>query len=581
MAVLLNLVSACSSLGSLGWTMESSDPSSDHVPQGGRKPRRHEEVLPGHGWRPERRLVDGLISGFARTPSATIFRKKSSARSSRPWVASLCDRESQTGHCRPPKAWQITYKTSVLLRLMGFKMPRQSFEAVLYRALEAAERKAEHDDDLDWEAWNKRKECLVGTGWSMDKLLVYRERWKLGASCIVRPIGRVIAVERKHQSFVAAYVSRRMERPAPWVWTVQRKRFAYPPTGSIKYVTVQAHHEDLYRLEPNDGKDLTTRPCPRFILDVGQCQTLPELLSYKDAYFHSPGSKVQTFVALKCYLKSQMRQMVAVVFERDEVDGSSVTARSAVSFGEEALNPVTVGWLEEQGISVGGVGHGGIACDSEGIPGYQIKVDTTRVLEGAGDDADAIRNHCGDYFTFDLYAIKSEAVKSEKKRRRPSSVDCSLNPVKIEPIHRRGCSIAEDPLRQDRNRIYRHPGLGAHGIPDLNPGPAVGVSGLEAVKLQGLVRPGLLHKICGIWAEGVAVKRFGQAKSIFSVEDADHSIRAVIPDFNAHGESIHIGQAGSRGFRSWRSRRFHGGRVPSAHSAGEGRTEHPVLCGWR
>ncbi|EFJ22955.1 hypothetical protein SELMODRAFT_415987 [Selaginella moellendorffii] len=395
-------------------------------------------------------------------------------------------------------------------------MPRQSFEAVLYRALEAAERKAEHDDDLDWEAWNKRKECLVGTGWSMDKLLVYRERWKLGASCIVRPIGRVIAVERKHQSFVAAYVSRRMERPAPWVWTVQRKRFAYPPTGSIKYVTVQAHHEDLYRLEPHDGKDLTTRPCPRFILDVGQCQTLPELLSYKDAYFHSPGSKVQTFVALKCYLKSQMRQMVAVVFERDEVDGSSVTARSAVSFGEEALNPVTVGWLEEQGISVCGVGHGGIACDSEGIPSYQIKVDTTRVLEGAGDDADAIRNHCGDYFTFDLYAIK-------------------------------GYSIAEDPLRQDRNRIYRHPGLGAHGIPDLNPGPPVGVSGLEAMKRQG--RHGLPHKICGIWAEGVAVKRFGQAKSIFSVEDADHSIREVIPDFNAHGES-HCWLVLERGFTS-------------------------------
>ncbi|EFJ22954.1 hypothetical protein SELMODRAFT_415985 [Selaginella moellendorffii] len=36
----------------------------------------------------------------------------------------------------------------------------------------------------------------------------------------------------------------------------------------------------------------------------------------------------------------------------------------------------------------------------------QIRVDTTRVLQGAGDDADAIRNHCGDYFTFDLYAIK-------------------------------------------------------------------------------------------------------------------------------------------------------------------------------
>ncbi|EFJ22956.1 hypothetical protein SELMODRAFT_415992 [Selaginella moellendorffii] len=62
-----------------------------------------------------------------------------------------------------------------------------------------------------------------------------------------------------------------------------------------------------------------------------KCQTLPELLSYKDAYFHSPDSKVQILLALKCYLKTWMRQMVAVLFEQDKGDG--IAAR-AISFGD-------------------------------------------------------------------------------------------------------------------------------------------------------------------------------------------------------------------------------------------------------
>ncbi|EFJ30581.1 hypothetical protein SELMODRAFT_409592 [Selaginella moellendorffii] len=296
-------------------------------------------------------------------------------------------------------------------------MPRESFEAVLNRALEAVERKAEHDDDLDWQAWNNREECTVGKRWTTAKLLRYRELWKLGASCVVRPGGKVVAVERKHQSFITAYVQRCFRPALNWIWMVEYLRFAYPPSGNIKFVSLQAHHDALHLLEPETG----CFPWPRFILDVGQCQTLPELLSYKDAYFHSPGSKVQIFLALKCYLKTRMRQMVAVLFERDDA-GDGITAR-AISFGEEALHPVTVAWLvEEQGILLSGVGHGGVDCDRPGIPGYQIELDTAKVLGGAGD-MEAILSHCGDHFTVDLYWIKIEFLRyQEVYSRLPPNV---------------------------------------------------------------------------------------------------------------------------------------------------------------
>ncbi|EFJ22959.1 hypothetical protein SELMODRAFT_415997 [Selaginella moellendorffii] len=282
-------------------------------------------------------------------------------------------------------------------------MPR-GFEAVFARALQAVERKAEHDDDLDWQAWNNREECTVGKRWTVAKLNRYLEIWKLGVSCVMRPGGKVIAVERQHESFVAGYVKDRMkpvrESMGRKTWAPLYVPFAHLPKGSIKLLTMKAYHAALNQLEPSNGKCFVTRPCPRFILDVGQCQTLPELLSYKDAYFRSPGSKVQIFLALKCYLKTRMRQMVAVLFERDKGDG--IAAR-AISFGEEALHPVTVAWLEEQGISLTGVGHGGVECDRPGIPSYEMKIEIAKVLEGGGDDVD-----CGDHVTLDLYCIKTE-----------------------------------------------------------------------------------------------------------------------------------------------------------------------------
>ncbi|EFJ30555.1 hypothetical protein SELMODRAFT_409540 [Selaginella moellendorffii] len=291
-------------------------------------------------------------------------------------------------------------------------MPR-SFEAVFARALEAVERKAEHDDDLDWQAWNNREECTVGKRWSVAKLNRYLEIWKLGVSCVMRPGGKVIAVERQHESFVAGYVrdrfmSRRngMEPLGSRTWGLLYVPFAHLPRGSIKLLTMEAFHAALYQLEPNNGKYLTNRPCPRFILDIGQCQTLPELLSYKDAYFHSPGSKVQIFLAIKLYVKTQLRQMVAVLLHR-------YGDARAISFGEEALHPVTVAWLEEQGIPLAGVGHGGVECDRPGIPSYEIKLDIAKVLEG-GDDVDTVREKCGDHVTLDLYWVKTEFHNSAR-----------------------------------------------------------------------------------------------------------------------------------------------------------------------
>ncbi|EFJ22801.1 hypothetical protein SELMODRAFT_416033 [Selaginella moellendorffii] len=291
-------------------------------------------------------------------------------------------------------------------------MPR-SFEAVFARALEAVERKAEHDDDLDWQAWNNREECTVGKRWSVAKLNRYLEIWKLGVSCVMRPGGKVIAVERQHESFVAGYVrdrfmSRRdgMEPLGSRTWGLLYVPFAHLPRGSIKLLTMEAFHAALYQLEPNNGKYLTNRPCPRFILDIGQCQTLPELLSYKDAYFHSPGSKVQIFLAIKLYVKTQLRQMVAVLLDR-------YGDARAISFGEEALHPVTVAWLEEQGIPLAGVGHCGVECDRPGIPSYEIKLEIAKVLEG-GDDVDTVREKCGDHVTLDLYWVKTEFHNSAR-----------------------------------------------------------------------------------------------------------------------------------------------------------------------
>ncbi|EFJ26288.1 hypothetical protein SELMODRAFT_413503 [Selaginella moellendorffii] len=85
---------------------------------------------------------------------------------------------------------------------------------------------------------------------------------------------------------------------------------------------------------------------------------------------------------------SRAHTSVAVVYEivgGGGGDGGAVaTSANAVSFGEEVLFPETLAFLAEREIPVTGVGLGGESCDRIGIPSYQIKLATAKVL-GGGD----------------------------------------------------------------------------------------------------------------------------------------------------------------------------------------------------
>ncbi|EFJ26080.1 hypothetical protein SELMODRAFT_413502 [Selaginella moellendorffii] len=271
-----------------------------------------------------------------------------------------------------------------------------TFMDKLMRAVAALEYKAQHRDDLDCEAFNKRPELTLGTNWSMDKFDRYCERYKLFSKCIFRH-GRVIVVDAGYTNLRYAIVMSQVSialQPAvgiPW---------PFQPKGSnrvVRYLSLGASHRSVI---PGP---------PRIFVSVGEYQTLPELLSYVDSYIQEPGSKLQYLLVLKFYPGSGNR-MVAVIYEivgsGGGEGGAMVTSASAVSFGDEALFPETLAFLAEREIPVTGVGLGGERCDRIGIPSYQIKLATAKVLEGGDLGLPEIRDK-GDNLILDLYIIQA------------------------------------------------------------------------------------------------------------------------------------------------------------------------------
>ena len=157
---------------------------------------------------------------------------------------------------------------------------------------------------------------------------------------------------------------------------------------------------------PGQASNSNGRPYPTLVVEVGNSESFPSLHDLSTGYF-SPRTTIQIYIAIKIFPIRQdgTRAMLALRYLR--TNQNNTVPDIIISFGTAPLHPNTIGFLTNIGVplaNIVGVGFSATACNTSGIPIYQLHIPAIELFNGVlgGIPAGAVNG-----FYLDLWELQN------------------------------------------------------------------------------------------------------------------------------------------------------------------------------